>query len=120
MNKKGSIVSVILLAILVVFFAFFFFLTKYFNNSNNPVRPQPTIDLPTATTIPNPTSPSLGVAISTQDVAPGANPHVPFFAHYYLWWDDNHWLAKLGPTYPRTASPLTLPATLGSDGCTAT
>lgn len=42
------------------------------------------------------------------------------FAFYYLWWDTQHWHARLGPSYPYTTSPLPLPATLSGDGCTVT
>ncbi len=42
------------------------------------------------------------------------------FAFYYLWWDTQHWHARLGPNYPYSANPLPLPATLSGDGCTVT
>ncbi|MDQ1722753.1 MAG: hypothetical protein QOI26_2487, partial [Pseudonocardiales bacterium] len=41
----------------------------------------------------------------------------PVFAYYYLWWSANHWRSALGSSYPITASPLPLPATLDSTGC---
>jgi hypothetical protein len=42
------------------------------------------------------------------------------FAFYYLWWDTQHWHARLGPNYPYSANPLPLPATLSGNGCTVT
>jgi hypothetical protein len=117
MNKKSLIVSIIL--VILVVFVVGIFLLKYFNNSNNSAGKQPSNDL-SITAIPNPISSTLEAVTPTQGVASGNNPQVPFFAHYYLWWDDSHWQAKLGPNYSRTASPLALPATLESDGCTAT
>jgi hypothetical protein len=39
------------------------------------------------------------------------------FAFYYLWWDTQHWHARLGTAYPYGDSPLPLPATLGASGC---
>jgi hypothetical protein len=42
------------------------------------------------------------------------------FAFYYLWWDTVHWHARLGPSYPYSAVPLPLPATLSGNGCTTT
>lgn len=44
----------------------------------------------------------------------------PAYAYYYLWWSSRHWRDKLGPSYPYSASPLPLPATLGSSGCPPT
>ena len=41
------------------------------------------------------------------------------YAYYYLWWSNFHWHNKLGTSYPYSASPLPLPATLGADGCAA-
>ena len=38
-------------------------------------------------------------------------------AFYYLWWDTEHWHAKLGPNYPYSAVPAPLPATLSGNGC---
>ncbi len=120
MNKKGSAILVILIALLV-FIIGLFLLIKYFKVSNGIAGNQPaTGRLPTD--ISNPTNSSLGSATLTTEggVASGVNTTVPFFAHYYLWWDDNHWLSKLGPNYPHTSFSLPLPATLGPDGCTAT
>jgi hypothetical protein len=48
------------------------------------------------------------------------NANHRMFAFYYLWWDTQHWHARLGPSYPYTANPLPLPATLSADGCTVT
>lgn len=39
------------------------------------------------------------------------------FAYYYLWWSTLHWHDMLGSRYPYGASPLPLPATMGSTGC---
>ncbi len=44
---------------------------------------------------------------------------VPFFAHYYLWWDDRHWQSKLGTAYSSIKQSRSLPATLEANGCTA-
>ena len=41
----------------------------------------------------------------------------PIFAIYYLWWDRQHWLTRLGSAYPAIASPDPLPATLNSSSC---
>jgi hypothetical protein len=43
----------------------------------------------------------------------------PVFAIYYLWWERNHWLYRLGPNYPYGEIPNPLPATLDSGGCSA-
>lgn len=43
--------------------------------------------------------------------------HPRIFAYYYLWWSRKHWLDRLGPEFPFTASPLPLPAELAPDGC---
>ena len=40
------------------------------------------------------------------------------YAYYYLWWSQNHWRNKLGPSYPLDASTPPLPATTDADGCT--
>ncbi len=45
----------------------------------------------------------------------GSGP--PLYAHYYLWWDANHWRERLGPAYPLTRRPLPLPAGLDANGC---
>jgi len=58
-----------------------------------------------ATTAATPTSPTHPVAVA------------PTFALYYMWWDRQHWLARLGPDYPTTATRNPLPATLDSSGC---
>jgi hypothetical protein len=49
-----------------------------------------------------------------------ANANHRMFAFYYLWWDTQHWHARLGPNYPYSAKPLPLPATLSGNGCTVT
>jgi len=51
-------------------------------------------------------------ASSSATVAP---PRV--FAYYYLWWSASHWKSALGSSYPFSASPLPLPATLDANGC---
>jgi hypothetical protein len=69
------------------------------------------------TSIPSP-SPS---ATTTPTVPPAATaPNHRMFAFYYLWWDTQHWHARLGPNYPYGTSPLPLPATLSGNGCTVT
>lgn len=56
-----------------------------------------------------------------QGPAPGGTPnHVPLFAHYYLWWDAQHWRAKLGSAYPVNLSSPPMPAKLDGAGCAAT
>jgi len=42
------------------------------------------------------------------------------YAYYYLWWSAYHWKTTLGPNFPFNQSPLPLPATLDSTGCSAT
>ena len=57
-------------------------------------------------------------AVSTTTAQPPARqpgtpiPNHRMFAFYYLWWDTQHWHARLGPDYPYSANPLPLPATL--------
>ena len=63
---------------------------------------------------------AVTVPLSLQPAAVHATTKAPFFAHYYIWWDINHWQAKLGSVYPYSAAPLPLPASLASDGCTGT
>jgi hypothetical protein len=48
------------------------------------------------------------------------NSNHRMYAFYYLWWDTQHWHARLGPNYPYSANPLPLPATLSGNGCTVT
>jgi hypothetical protein len=60
---------------------------------------------------------STAAAGNTVRAATSAKP--PVFAYYYLWWSANHWRSALGSNYPTNASPLPLPATLGSTGCGA-
>jgi hypothetical protein len=47
-----------------------------------------------------------------------AKPRV--FAYYYLWWSADHWRSSLGKSFPTSANPLPLPATLGASGCGTT
>ena len=42
------------------------------------------------------------------------------YAYYYLWWDTQHWQTTLGPSYPYGQSPLPLPASLATSGCSPT
>ena len=49
-----------------------------------------------------------------------ANSNHRMFAFYYLWWDTQHWHARLGPNYPYAANPLPPPATISGYGCTVT
>jgi len=62
-------------------------------------------------------SPAPG-STSRPGPASAASGPVPLFAHYYLWWDTAHWGARLGAA--ATSDRLRLPATLATDGCTAT
>jgi hypothetical protein len=41
------------------------------------------------------------------------------FAIYYLWWDHQHWVSRLGNAYPYESVPSPLPATVAADGCGA-
>jgi hypothetical protein len=43
----------------------------------------------------------------------------PVFAFYYLWWSREHWIDRLGPNYPYSATPSPLPARLDAGGCSA-
>jgi hypothetical protein len=58
---------------------------------------------------------------ATVATLPGAVParSAPLLAHYYLWWSDSHWKARLGPSYPYGQNPPALPATLDGNGCHA-
>ncbi len=67
-----------------------------------------------STTLPPPAS----TAPPTTGAAPVPSHRV--FAFYYLWWDTQHWHARLGPAYPYSAAPAPLPATLSGNGCTVT
>jgi hypothetical protein len=54
--------------------------------------------------------------------AQGSVPHrasagPPVFAIYYMWWDRQHWITRLGPSYPATAQVSPLPAKLDGSGC---
>jgi hypothetical protein len=51
--------------------------------------------------------------------APIAHPSSapPVFAIYYMWWDRQHWVTRLGPSYPVSARPNPMPATLNDSGC---
>ena len=40
--------------------------------------------------------------------------------HYYLWWDAQHWRAKLGSAYPVRLPSPPVPANLDGAGCAAT
>jgi hypothetical protein len=83
---------------------------------------------PTAGRAPRPSSTPKPSTTTTQPVTtPQTTPSVTtpnsshrMFAFYYLWWDTQHWHARLGPNYPYTANPLPLPATLSGNGCTVT
>lgn len=46
---------------------------------------------------------------------PGGGPRI--FAYYYLWWSADHWRQALGSSYPLSANPLPLPASLDANGC---
>jgi hypothetical protein len=36
---------------------------------------------------------------------------------YYMWWDRQHWITRLGPHYPATGRVSPLPASVDSSGC---
>lgn len=55
-------------------------------------------------------------ASSTATTAPSGR-RVPVFAIYYLWWDRQHWVSRLGRGYPTTGAHQPLPATLNAAGC---
>src|SRR5581483_3022709 len=57
---------------------------------------------------------------TVQQTPRDANANHRMFAFYYLWWDTQHWHARLGPSYPYSANALPLPATLSGNGCTVT
>ena len=79
---------------------------------------------PAASRAPTTTQPSSGPttptrANQTPPPAPQSASH-RMFAFYYLWWDTQHWHARLGPNYPYGQVPAPLPATLAANGCSAT
>jgi len=43
----------------------------------------------------------------------------PIFAIYYMWWDRQHWMSRLGNAYPAGSAHAPLPATLDHNGCGA-
>jgi glycosyl hydrolase family 71 len=59
------------------------------------------------------TSTSTSASPSTSTSATG--PHM--LAYYYLWWSTAHWHDQLGASFPYTAKPLPLPASLDATGC---
>jgi len=79
---------------------------------------------PTSSRTPATTRPSSGPTTPTRsDQTPPASSHKAghgMFAFYYLWWDTQHWHARLGPNYPYGTVPAPLPATLAANGCMAT
>jgi hypothetical protein len=60
--------------------------------------------------------PSSGAAVRPAQ----STAHKPMFVHYYLWWDKAHWQSKTGTAYTRALTRRLLPATLRSNGCSAT
>ena len=48
---------------------------------------------------------------------PPRSGRVPIYAIYYLWWDRQHWLSRLGNNYPGRSAPAPLPAALDASGC---
>ena len=79
----------------------------------------------TASAVPRPRPPAAAppVAPAATPVAPAAttaNSNHRMFAFYYLWWDTQHWHARLGPNYPYAANPKPPPATISGYGCTVT
>jgi hypothetical protein len=60
--------------------------------------------------------PTAKVATSHPNDAGKRSGSAPIFAIYYLWWDRQHWLSRLG-SYPTARSDGPLPATLNSAGC---
>ncbi len=85
------------------------------------VSKKPTAQLAVQPTVPAVSSAVQDVPARTMTpVAPAAAAqHAPFFVHYYLWWDNKHWHAKLGAAYPYQQSSLALPAELSADSCGA-
>jgi hypothetical protein len=39
------------------------------------------------------------------------------YLHYYMWWTQQHWHAKLGPSYPYSANPPPIPGRMDGSGC---
>lgn len=70
----------------------------------------------------SPANPLAGTSngSTTGGVPVGVTPHVQMYAFYYLWWDFQHWHARLGSDYPYNQAPLPLPASLDSSGCGTT
>jgi hypothetical protein len=56
----------------------------------------------------------------TTAAAPADTSQEGMYAYYYLWWDTQHWQTTLGPSYPYGQSPLPLPASLATSGCSPT
>jgi hypothetical protein len=72
--------------------------------------------LPTSSSTTRPSPASTTPPTTAADPVPSHR----VFAFYYLWWDTQHWHARLGPAYPYSAVPAPLPATLSGNGCTVT
>ena len=60
-------------------------------------------------------SPAGAAPQSSNATSAAGTPRV--FAYYYLWWSASHWQSSLGSSYPSSATPLPLPATLDANGC---
>ena len=65
-------------------------------------------------------SPAAAHATLTSAATTTSPTPPPMYAYYYLWWSSYHWKTTLGPNFPINQSPLPLPATLDSTGCSAT
>jgi len=75
----------------------------------------------TSARTPQPSSEPTTQPIAPQSPSPSTqSTRHPIFAFYYLWWDTQHWHARLGPNYPYSAVPAPLPATLSGNGCQVT
>jgi hypothetical protein len=66
----------------------------------------------------DPAADGAGRTFTTLGTAQVSNSK-PVFAYYYLWWSRSHWLDRLGPNYPFSATPNPLPARLDAGGCSA-
>ena len=72
----------------------------------------------TSASTPQPSSAPTTQPVARKSSSPTAqSTRHPVFAFYYLWWDTEHWHARLGPNYPYSAVPAPLPATLSGNGC---
>jgi hypothetical protein len=64
-------------------------------------------------------APTVSPTAQPSGATEAPRPPAPVFAIYYLWWDRQHWLTRLGTSYPVNAKPDPLPSTLDSSSCGA-